>query len=148
MIMTQMSPVTASPSTIPFMNGTATQFLQMNQKGNQNNPIAQQQQTNTQENVDITNIINCLKGNVRFGDGNNGSGGENINGQWAVFTTPATPNSEFIIAHEIGAMPVGWLVVAKNKAADLYTGVGKWTDNLAYFKCTVASVNFRIFFLK
>ena|ERR1017187_3683399 len=98
--------------------------------------------------LDLTDIFQAFHGRVRFGNGNNGSSGENIAGQWAVFTTNGTANTEFKVTHNMGAIPIGYLVVNKNKAGDLYTGTTKWDNNNAYLKCSVASVTMTIFLLQ
>ena len=97
---------------------------------------------------DLTNIFNALKGRIRFGDSVNGTRGENISGEFRVFTTDATPNVEFSVLHTLDAFPQGWLVVSKNKAGDLYLGSSTWTKTTAFFKCSVASVTYKIFLLK
>lgn len=85
---------------------------------------------------------------MRFGDGATGTQGENISGEFATFTTSATPNAESIIAHGIGAVPVGYIVLNKNKAGDLYSGSTAWTTTAVSFKCSVASVTFKVFLIK
>lgn len=97
---------------------------------------------------DLTNIFNVFKGRVRFGDGNNGGRGENISGEFRVFTTDATPGVESAIAHTLGATPVGWLVCNKNGVGDLYASTTAWDSSRAYFKCSAGSITFTIFLLK
>ena len=97
---------------------------------------------------DLVNIFNVIKGRVRFGDAVDGYRGENIAGEFKIFTTSGTPNAENTITHGLGAVPVGWLVVSKDKAGDLYAGTTTWTSTKLYLKCSVASVTYKIFLLK
>jgi hypothetical protein len=97
--------------------------------------------------ADITNLFLALQGRVRFGDGVNGARGENISGEFITFTT-STANTEVTVPHTIGAVPVGRIVLAQDKAGALYSGTTAWTDTAVYVKCDVASVTFKIFLLK
>lgn len=97
---------------------------------------------------DLNNIFNALKGRIRFGDGNNGSRGENISGNFAVFTSDGSANNEFEVKHNLGAIPVGFLVIKQNKAGSLYSGTTVWTSTSIFLKCSVASVAYSLFLLK
>ena len=97
---------------------------------------------------DLINIFNVLKGRVRLGSGIDGANGENISGQFQTFTSGSSANVEFSVSHTIGAIPIGWLEIAKDKPAHLYLGTSDWTSTVAYFKCDVASTNFIVFLLK
>ena len=93
---------------------------------------------------DLVNIFMALKGRLSFG---NGTASENISGQFVTFTTSATPNAEFSVPHTLGATPIGWLVINKDKAGDLYAGTTAWTSTSVYLKCSVASVTYTIFLI-
>lgn len=100
---------------------------------------------------DLITIFNCLQGSVRFGSGNSGSDGENIDGQWLTITTNAIANTEDTFTHSLGAVPVGYIVVGQDKSGILYqfssTGTA-WTSSKIYLKCSVASVTFKLFLLR
>lgn len=98
--------------------------------------------------ADISSIFTALKGRIRFGSSTDGYRGENISGEFQVFTSDSTPDTEDTIAHTIGAVPVGYIVLKQNKAGSLYLGSTTWTKSNVYFKCDVASVAFTIFLLK
>ena len=93
-------------------------------------------------------MLKALKGRVRFGSPTDGYRGENISGEFQVFTSNATPDAEDTVAHTIGAIPVGYIVLKQDKAGSLYLGSTAWTSGNTYFKCNVASVAFTIFLLK
>lgn len=101
--------------------------------------------------VDLDKLFTILNGRVRFGDGVDGERGENIAGEFQVFTTSGTPNAENTIAHTLSATPIGYIVCGQDKAGSLYqltdTGTA-WTSTSIYLKCSVASVKFMVFLLK
>lgn len=100
---------------------------------------------------DINNIVVALSGKLRFGDGTDGTGGENISGQFQQFTSDGTANTEFTVAHTVGSVPVGVIVLWQDKAGSLYQGPTTgtaWTATNIYLKCSVASVTFKVFLLK
>lgn len=93
---------------------------------------------------DLVNIFMALKGRLSFGDG---VASENISGQFVTFTTSATPNAEFSVPHTLGATPIGWIIVNKDKAGDLYKGTTVWTNSSIALKCSVASVTYKLFLI-
>ena len=105
--------------------------------------------TNFQTDVDtdLNNIFLCLQGRVRFGDGVTGARGENISGEFRTFTT-STANTEVVVPHTLGAIPVGRIVIGQNKSGSLYSSTTAWDKNNIYVKSDVASVTFNIFLLK
>lgn len=98
--------------------------------------------------ADLANLFMAFRGRVRFGSTTDGYRGENISGEFQVFTSNATPDTEDTIGHTIGAIPVGYIVLKQDKAGSLYLGSTTWTSTNTYFKCNVASVTFTIFLLK
>lgn len=104
-----------------------------------------------QVNFDILNIINCLQGRVRFGTGTDGQDGENIAGQFQQYTSNAVANTEDTIAHTLGSIPVGYIVLWQSKAGSFYQGPTTgtaWSSSNIYLKCSVASVTALLFLIK
>lgn len=100
---------------------------------------------------DIKKIVFAISGRIRFGDGADGTSGENISGQFQQFTSHASANTEFAVSHDLGVIPVGAIVIWQDKAGDLYQGPStgtSWTSTNVYFKCSVSSVTFKVFLLK
>src|ERR1700679_1392834 len=64
-------------------------------------------------------LASIINGNISFG---NGSQSDNINGIWSSVTTPGTPNTNFTITHNLGRVPVGYIVMSKTAACDVFTG--------------------------
>lgn len=98
--------------------------------------------------TDLKNIFIALQGRMRFGTGISGERGENIDGRFQTITTNATPNTQDTLAHGLGSVPIGYIVVNQDKAGSLYDSGTAWTSTNMYFKCDVASVTFTIFVLK
>lgn len=115
---------------------------------NKKSPVEPQIRT-LQQNMD--KIFTCLQGRVSFGTGDDGQQNGNIEGEWQEFTSDGTANTEFTLAHGIGSVPLGYMVVAQDKAGSLYqmhdTGTA-WTATNIYLKCNVASVKFLVFLIK
>jgi hypothetical protein len=97
--------------------------------------------------LDLSNIFLFAQGRVRFGDGTSGARGENISGEFRTFTT-AGANTEVVVPHTVGAIPVGRIVLMQDKAGHLYSSTTAWTATNIYVKCDVATVTFKIFLLK
>ena len=100
---------------------------------------------------DFKSIFTCLQGRVRFGPGTTGNDGENIAGQWITITTNAIANTETTFAHTMGSVPIGYNVMWKDKAGDIYQGPTTgtaWTSSAISLKCSVASVTAKLFLLK
>lgn len=103
-----------------------------------------------------TKVAKALNGRLRFGTYTSGNTnfGENLAGQYKAFTSSGTPDAENTVAHNLGAIPIGRIIIYQSKAGGLYGnpdgtgGVTVWTSTNAYFKCSVASVAFLVFLLK
>jgi len=104
--------------------------------------------------ANLAKLFQTLQGRVRFGDVTDGKHGENISGEFQVFTTSATPDAANTISHTLGAIPVGFLVLYQSKVGNLYGnpdgtgGVTAWSDTQLFLKCNIASVTFGVFLLK
>lgn len=99
----------------------------------------------------MNKIFQCLQGRVSFGTGVSGINGQNISGQFVTYTSNGVANTEDTIAHTVGSVPIGYLILGQNKAGSLYqlasTGTA-WTSTNIYLKCSVASVTFNLFLVK
>ena len=55
-------------------------------------------------------------------------------------TCPTSANTEFIVRHELGRVPIGVLVMHKDRAVDVYDSRSDaWTATSIFLKATVAS---------
>ena len=98
--------------------------------------------------LDMLSLFQCLNGRVRFGSGDDGTEGENIAGEFQVVTDTGSANTEFVVAHTLGAVPVGYLVLKQNKAGSIYDSGTTWTDTNIYLKGSAANMNVTLFLLK
>ena len=98
--------------------------------------------------VDVENLFFLSHGRVRFGTGNDGDRGENISGEFQVYTSNATPDTADSISHTLGSVPIGFLVVNLDKGAVIYDSGTAWTETTISLKSTVASTTATIFLLK
>ncbi len=97
---------------------------------------------------DLISLFLFGQGRVRFGEGTTGTRGENISGEFVTYTSNGSVDTEDTIAHTIGAVPIGYIVIKQDKAGSLYDSGTSWTDSNVYLKCDVASVTFSLFLLK
>jgi hypothetical protein len=99
----------------------------------------------------LDKVFDCLQGRVSFGTGVDGVSGQNIEGEWQAFTVSAGANVEFNVAHTIGSVPLGYIVISQDKAGNLYqqasTGTS-WTSSQISLKSTVDAVTYLIFLVK
>lgn len=100
---------------------------------------------------DLTSLFLALQSRVRFGDATAGTYGENLSGKFVTYVSNAVANTEDTIAHNIGSVPIGYLILWQDKAGSAYQGPATgtaWTTANIYLKCSVASVTFKLFILK
>lgn len=99
----------------------------------------------------INKIFTCLQGRISFGTGVTSVSGQNIDGEWRTYTSNAVADTEDTLAHTIGSIPLGYIVINQNKAGSIYgtPSLGTaWTSSNIYLKCSVASVTFLLFLVK
>jgi hypothetical protein len=107
-----------------------------------------QRNLNMQPTVDnvtswLQQIARCLSGNVSFGhDSSNSSSDKNIEGFKDAGTTPATPDTDFSVAHGLGRVPLGYIVLSLDQPVGIYKSPTAWTTTTAYFRCSTASANY------
>ena len=90
----------------------------------------------------LDSLSRVINGRISFGDGTNA---DNIFGHFADVTADATPDVEFSVTHTTGKVPGGFIVLSQDRAGSLYKGGTAWTSNTIYLKCSVASLQARIF---
>lgn len=88
--------------------------------------------------LEIQKLYTALNGRMRFGDGTDGERGENISGEFQVVADTGTKDTEFTVAHTLGAIPIGAWITKQNKAGSLYLGTTAWTSTNAYFKLSTS----------
>lgn len=77
------------------------------------------------------NLATILNKGISFAD--------NFDAYFTTYTSNATPDTEDAVAHELGKIPTGFIVVGLDKGAVVYDGTTTDTKTTIYLKCTVAS---------
>ena len=95
--------------------------------------------------TDLINIFTAFKGRIRLGTATNGYRGENIDGEFRVFTS-ATSAGNTTITHTLQALPVGFLLINKGGYGDIY--LSSSTTATATFATSTTSTSFSVFILK
>lgn len=101
--------------------------------------------------LSISKLYDLVHGRVRMGTGTSGDRGENLDGYFKQFTSHASIDTEFTVAHGCGITPVGYQILWQDKAGSLYQGPSTgtaWTSTNAYLKCSASSVTFLVFFYR
>lgn len=70
---------------------------------------------------------------------------DNFDWQKITFTSNATPDTEDTVAHTLKRIPEGFIVINKDKAADVYDSGTPWTEDEIYLKTDVASAALTIY---
>jgi hypothetical protein len=88
-----------------------------------------------------------INGNIEFGSPVGGP--ININGKWVTSTTPVTPNTDFVVTHNLGRIPVDHTPRTKNAAVDIYLSPtpNATPTTTIILRATVGSVNVTFFFV-
>lgn len=77
----------------------------------------------------------------------NSIGPQNMDWEVEEVTTPATPDEEFAVSHDLERVPTLWIANPVDKAATLYDGTTDWTAEEIYLRCDVATALVRIIIL-
>lgn len=97
------------------------------------------------ETSNVTRVLErfhkVLSGNVSYGNLNPLDVGRNVDVYPAKTITPGVINTEFAVAHGLNRIPVGFHVVNKNGAVDVYQSTTAWTKNTIYLKADVININ-------
>lgn len=88
------------------------------------------------------NLTSLINGHIGFGDG---SLSDNVDGTWINAVTPIAPNTDFTVNHNLNRLPVGYWIMQKDKAVDVYTGTVPATKTQLTLKASVASAAIRLF---
>jgi hypothetical protein len=83
-----------------------------------------------------------LAGNLGFGDGTDV---DNLIGKWMEYSTNAVANTEDALAHNLGVIPVGFLLLVPPATGTILLGPTPWTTSNLYLKCNAASQTAKIF---
>lgn len=81
-------------------------------------------------------LKSILDGGISFKD--------NVDATQVSVTSHGTPGTEFSVAHELGKIPVGYVVMGRDGSGTVYDGTTSNTKTDLYLKSDVASKTFRL----
>lgn len=81
---------------------------------------------------------------ISFGDGTNTSDSQNTDTSFLTGVSNAVANTETIFNHNLGRVPVGYIVVKLDKAATIYSGTTAWTSSTISLKSDVITTGFSV----
>lgn len=88
----------------------------------------------------IIALYTKVNGGLSLGDGGQSTGAGNLNAQWIEWKFSATPDSVEAIPHGLGRIPVGYMVMRRDRAAIVYdANTGGWGETMLYLSCDTAS---------
>lgn len=79
-----------------------------------------------------TNLGNLLNRGLNFDD--------NFESKSVTYTSNGSANTEDAVAHTLGKIPEGFIVVNRDKGGILYASGTAWTSTAIYLKCTTTSM--------
>ncbi len=94
--------------------------------------------------TDLSNIFTAFKGRVRFGSGVDDARGENLEGEFQVFTTAATGGT--VVNHTLSATPIGYIIIKQNANGVLW--LASATTASITFASNTTATSFTVFLLK
>lgn len=80
--------------------------------------------------------LSATLGSITTGDTAGG-----LNGKIHNVTDSGTATVEFTIAHGLGRVPVGYIVISINKNTTVYRGTTAWNSTNIYLACSASNVN-------
>ena len=83
-----------------------------------------------------------INGQLSFGDG---LSPDNLAGSWVDVVTPGVANTDFTVSHNLGRLPVGYWIMQKDKACDVYQGGVASTVTQLTLKASVATATLKLF---
>src|SRR5205823_11447248 len=85
-------------------------------------------------------VSKLLNGGISFG---NGTQSDNVDGVWANIVTPGVADTDFTLTHNLGRVPVGYIVKSKSAACDVYDGSVVASKTQLTLRATAANISIR-----
>lgn len=90
-------------------------------------------------------LLSRVNGRLSLGSTTDAARSGNLDAQYRVVVTPSVANTEFLVDHGLGRVPVGYIVVDRDAAAHVYSSLRTtWTSTVLKLKCSGTSVTIRI----
>lgn len=92
----------------------------------------------------VRDLIAKVNGMVSFGSALTGHRG-NLDVAHTDVITPSVANTEFPVVHTLGRVPVGAVLVRRDKVVNIYdSSVGSWTETMIFLKADAASATIKV----
>lgn len=89
----------------------------------------------------VTSIVSRLNGKLSLGTGADAHRAGNLDAQYRKVTSHSTANTEFLVDHGLGRIPIGYDVISRSAAGVVYDSQKTtWSTSVIKLKCTVVSV--------
>lgn len=90
-------------------------------------------------------LITKVNGRISLGNGTPGYKAGNLDAAYWDVLTPGVADTEFIVRHDLGRVPVGYQVVRADRSVNIYdSSYGSWTETLMFLKASVASASVKL----
>ncbi len=95
------------------------------------------------------NLARIVNGQLGFGTGGSPTATDNVNNTWANVVTPAAPNTDFVVTHNLQRVVAAYWLALKDRAVDVYTSptVNADPTHKIILRATVASAVVRLILL-
>ncbi len=93
----------------------------------------------------IRTLIGKVNGKISLGTGQPGTRAGNTDQAYWDVLTPSVADTEFVVRHDLGRVPVGYQVVRADRSVNIYdSSYGSWTNTLMFLKSSVASASVKL----
>ena len=89
-------------------------------------------------------LARVVNNHIGFGDGTEA---DNIDGVWKTVITPGAPNTDFVVVHNLGRIPVGYIPMMKSASVDIFTGSVPADKNNITLRATASGVTVSLFII-
>ena len=93
----------------------------------------------------LQRVYRILRRNVSYGSLKPGDDNQNMDGYPASAQTPGVANTEFAVNHGLNRVPVGFHVMNKDGATDVYKSTTPWNKQQVFLKATGIGINLSLF---
>lgn len=94
----------------------------------------------------LATIVKLFNAGLSFGTGAQSTQVGNFRAQYVEFTVPSVADTEIVIPHGLGQIPIGWWpIFVDTKSAMLYaSSYGSWGEDKFFLKSNTADVLYKI----
>lgn len=105
-------------------------------------PLPYHEPSNVTDVLERTHKV--LSGNVSHGNLNPKDVGRNMDEYPATATTPGVADTQFTINHGLNRVPVGFYLINKSGAVDVYDSGTAWTKSQIFLKATTINIAIKL----